>query len=222
MQNPSPTSPQQWWACDRHAGWRQFIWTSSSPCKSNKRFQVTQNEPSTLFYLWSEWILITNYTKIKFEHNNPPKGCTPPPVGTVKIYNNDVISSWLAQVMSTKDYWPNINDYLDRLQSTWDKYLGEEYPHKINKNTDAYQKVYTIWYSFHTFTDIILGKSKALWPSQQDKEQKWPGHSRWVLKVGQRQGRGDERPGQKNCIWKRILYPKGMEICLEGLQQRGK
>ena len=68
----------------------------------------------------------------------------PSPVGTVKIYNNDVVPSWLAQVMSTKDYWPNINDYLDRLQSTWDKYLGEEYPHKINKNTDAYQKVYTI------------------------------------------------------------------------------
>ena len=43
--------------------------------------------------------------------------------------------------MSTKDYWPNIDDHLDKLQSTWDKYLDEEYPYKIDKNTDAYQKV---------------------------------------------------------------------------------
>ena len=46
-----------------------------------------------------------------------------------------------AQVFSTKDYWPNIDDHLNKLQLSWDLYLGKKYPHKIEKNTDAYHKV---------------------------------------------------------------------------------
>ena len=70
--------------------------------------------------------------------------------------------------MSTKDYWLNIDNHLDKLQVIWDDYVSEEYT--IDKNTDAYQKVLKIWLLFYKFSDIISGKSKALWPLQQDEE----------------------------------------------------
>ena len=59
----------------------------------------------------------------------------------VKIFNNDILPTWQAQIFSTKDSWTNIDDYLDKLQLFWDQYLGENYPHEINKNMDAYHKV---------------------------------------------------------------------------------
>jgi hypothetical protein len=65
-------------------------------------------------------------------------------VGTVKIFNNDVLPAWMAQVFSTKDAWPNIDAHVDKLQLFWDQYLGENYPHKIDKNTDAYHKVFQV------------------------------------------------------------------------------
>ena len=70
--------------------------------------------------------------------------------------------------MSTKDYWLNIDNHLDKLQVIWDDYVSEEYT--IDKNTDTYQKVLKIWLLFYKFSDIISGKSKALWPLQQDEE----------------------------------------------------
>ena len=63
---------------------------------------------------------------------------------TVKTFNNDVLPAWVAQVFSTKDSWPNIDDHLDKLQLVWDQYMGENYPHMIDKNTDAYHKVFQI------------------------------------------------------------------------------
>ena len=71
-------------------------------------------------------------------------------------------------------------------------------------------------------TDIISGKSGALWPSQPNEESCWSGNSRRVPKVGWRQRKGDARPEQKNHIRTRVLQPKGVEIHLESFWQRGK
>jgi hypothetical protein len=68
----------------------------------------------------------------------------------VKIFHIDVLPTWHAQVFSTKDHWPNIDDHLDKLQLSWDKYLGEKYPYKIDKKTDAYQKVSVLVYDHFT------------------------------------------------------------------------
>jgi hypothetical protein len=79
----------------------------------------------------------------------------------VKIFNIDVLPTWQAQIFSTKDSWPNIDDHLDKLQLFWDMYLGNDYPLKIDKNTDAYHKVseFQLSSAFQTFIDVILGES---------------------------------------------------------------
>ena len=71
-------------------------------------------------------------------------GRIPLPFGTARTFNNDILPTWHAQIFSTKDYWPNIDDHLDKLQFSWDQYLGEKFPHEINKNTDAYYKVLSL------------------------------------------------------------------------------
>ena len=55
------------------------------------------------------------------------------PIGTVKIFTNNVLPTWMAQVFSTKDHWPNIDAHIDKLQLFWDQYLGEKYSYKISK-----------------------------------------------------------------------------------------
>jgi hypothetical protein len=76
----------------------------------------------------------------------------------VKIFNNDILPTWHAQVFSTKDSWPNIDEHLDKLQLFWDLYIGEKYPHNIDKNTDAYHKVS----HYHFFTHLLtLFQAKA-------------------------------------------------------------
>jgi hypothetical protein len=66
----------------------------------------------------------------------------------VKIFNNDILPTWMAQVFSSKDFWPNIDVHLDKLQFLWDQYLGENYPLKIDKKTDAYHRV-SLKYDLH-------------------------------------------------------------------------
>jgi hypothetical protein len=76
------------------------------------------------------------------EHSDvPTKGRVPLPTGTVKIFNNSVLPAWLAEIFSTKDSWPTIDAHIDKLQSSWDSYLGTEHPHKLSKNTEVYHKV---------------------------------------------------------------------------------
>ena len=78
--------------------------------------------------------------KIKVERNIS-KGRVPLSAAAGRIFNNDILPAWMAQVFSTKDSWPNVDAHLDVLQILWDQYLGDKYPQKINKNTDAYHKV---------------------------------------------------------------------------------
>jgi len=62
--------------------------------------------------------------------------------------------------MATKDYWPGVDDHLNKLQLSWDKYLGKKFPHKIDKDTEAYQKVY-IKYDHHFIILLTLFQAKA-------------------------------------------------------------
>jgi hypothetical protein len=82
--------------------------------------------------------------KVKVERNNILKAPDPLSVGTVKIFNNDVLPTWIAQVFASNDSWPNIDDHLNKLQIIWDEYLGKKYPHRIDNNTDIYHKVIQI------------------------------------------------------------------------------
>lgn len=91
--------------------------------------------------------------KVKVERNDIPKGRVPLPLGAVKIFNNDILPTWQAQIFSTKDSWPNIDNHLDMLQIIWDQYIGDVYPQKIDKNTDAYHKVSR--HSFYFFTRLL-------------------------------------------------------------------
>ena len=84
--------------------------------------------------------------KVKVEQNDISK---PLSAGTMKIFTNDVVPTWIAEVFSTKDSWPNIDAHLEKLQFYWDQYLGDYYPHKIDKNTDTYRKVFQKRSSFH-------------------------------------------------------------------------
>ena len=86
---------------------------------------------------------VKNQTKVKVEHNHDgiPKGRVPLPVGMMKVFIDNVLPTWQAKIFSAKDSWPNIDDHLNKLQFVWDKYLGHNYPHKINKSTEAYHKV---------------------------------------------------------------------------------
>lgn len=78
---------------------------------------------------------------MKVERNDISNSRVPLSGGALKVFNNDVLPTWMAQVFSTRDSWPNIDTHLDELQRFWDQYLGDMYPLKIDKTTDTYHKV---------------------------------------------------------------------------------
>lgn len=72
------------------------------------------------------------------------KGRDPLSASMVKTFNNDILPTWIAQVFASNDSWPNIDDHLNKLQKIWDEYLGENFPYRIDKATNIYQKVIQI------------------------------------------------------------------------------
>jgi hypothetical protein len=89
--------------------------------------------------------------KVKVKCNNSPKGRVPFPKGAVKIFNDNILPTWHAQVFSSKDSWPDIDTHLNKLQLLWDLYIGEKHPLKIDKKMDVYHKV-----SYHHFFTYLL------------------------------------------------------------------
>lgn len=84
--------------------------------------------------------------KIKIERKLKTSAVMIPlPGGVAKTYMTIVLPYWIADIMSRRIPWANIDSdeiCLKRLQYWYDHCLGDTHPHEIVKNSDAYKKVW--------------------------------------------------------------------------------